>query len=167
MFARGNNRQLIFEDDLDRATYLGLLGTVVVLMRWRCLSYCLMPNHVHLVVETPDPNLAAGMCRLHGQYARWFNRRHRRVGHLFQSRYGSSRVHDDAQFWMTLAYVARNPVAAGLCKSAEGWSWSSHAAILDAPRRPAWLDVPRLFAFVAGISGRPGAEAYRRCVDGS
>ena len=166
VYARGNNRQAIFEDDLDRQTYLALLGEAVVRMDWRCLSFCLMPNHVHLLLETPEANLANGMCRLQGQYARRFNRRHRRSGHLFQGRYGSARVRDDAQLWMTIAYIARNPVASGLCERAAQWRWGSHAALADGAPPPGWLDVPRLHAFVTAITGAPGPDAYRRCVDG-
>jgi putative transposase len=166
VYARGNNRQAIFEDDFDRRAYLALVGEVVGRMEWRCLTYCLMPNHVHLLVETPAPNLATGMCRLQGQYARRFNRRHRRSGHLFQGRYGAVRVHDDAQLWMTIAYIARNPVASGLCRRADEWEWSSHAAIVAGKGRPAWLDVKRLLAFLRGVVGGSGRDAYQRCVDG-
>jgi putative transposase len=165
VYARGNNRQAIFEDDLDRATYVRLLGEVVVLMSWRCLSYCLMPNHVHLLIETPEANLGTGMCRLHGQYARRFNRRHGRIGHLFQRRYGATRIKDDPQLWMVIAYIARNPVVSGLCNRAEEWRWGSHPTVIDPTSQPGWLDVPRLHALVSALAGGPGTHAYRRCVD--
>jgi putative transposase len=90
VFARGNRRQRIYLDDVDRRRYLRLLQTVVAEQRWRCLAYCLMENHVHLLVETPAANLAGGMQRLHGWYAESFNARHRHVGHLFQGRYGAA-----------------------------------------------------------------------------
>ncbi|HEX2086835.1 MAG TPA: transposase [Solirubrobacteraceae bacterium] len=167
VFARGNNRQAIFEDDLDRATYLRLLGEAVGRTGWRCLSFCLMPNHVHLLLETPHANLGAGMCRLQGQYARRFNRRHRRSGHLFQGRYGSARVRDDAQLWMVIAYIARNPVASRLCKRPDEWPWGSHAPIVNGTPQPGWLDVGRLLAVVSAITGAPATDAYRRCVDGN
>ncbi len=166
VYARGNNRQRIFEDDFDRVAYLGLLADAVGRMNWRCLSYCLMPNHVHLLVETPAANLAGGMCRLQGQYARRFNRRHRRSGHLFQGRYGSTRIHDDPHLWMVVAYIARNPVTSRLCGQPHEWSWSSHAAIVDRAPRPAWLDVSRLFGFLGSAAGGAAPAAYRRCVDG-
>ena len=166
VYARGNNRQAIFEDDADRRVYLRLLGDTIGRTGWRCLSYCLMPNHVHLLLETARPNLGAGMWRLQLQYARGFNRRHGRSGHLFQGRYGSTRVRDDAQLWMVIAYIARNPVASRLCTRAEQWAWGSHAAMANGARPPAWLDVQRLHGFVAAISGEQGPAAYRRCVDG-
>ena len=164
VYARGNDRMAIFEDDRDRVAYLALLGDVVLRMGWRCLAYCLMPNHVHLLVETPEPNLGAGMCRLQGEYARRFNARHDRVGHLFERRYGSTRVKDDPQLWTVVAYIARNPVAAGLCDRPELWRWGSHTLMADETHGPAWLDVARLYAFLSGLVGGPGGDAYRRCV---
>lgn len=97
MFARGNRKQAIFRDDRDRRDYLGLLALEIRRTRWRCLSYCLMGNHVHLLVETPEANLAVGMQRLQGDYARTFNQRYKTVGHLFQGRYGSVRIRSDRQ----------------------------------------------------------------------
>jgi REP element-mobilizing transposase RayT len=79
VFARGNDRGLIYLDDADRAEYLRLLGQVVRWKRWRCLSFCLMDNHLHLLVETPEANLASGMQWLHGRFAQLFNERHDRV----------------------------------------------------------------------------------------
>ena len=93
-----------------------------------CLSYCLMGNHVHLLIETREPNLGAGMHRLHGAYAQWFNRRHGFVGHVFQNRYESVTIENDPQLWVTAAYIARNPVTAGLCASAG-------AMAMEQPRR--------------------------------
>ncbi|HEX8122214.1 MAG TPA: transposase [Solirubrobacteraceae bacterium] len=167
VYARGNNRQPIFVDDLDRRAYLDLLGQSVRRMEWRCLSYCLMPNHVHLLLETPEANLGPGMCLVHGRYARRFNHRHDRVGHLFQRRYGSVRVQDDAQLWMVIAYIARNPVASRLCRRPEEWRWGSHAAIVERRPAPPWLDTARLFGFAAALGGGSGADAYERCVRGA
>jgi REP-associated tyrosine transposase len=167
VYARGNDRQPIFVDDLDRRAYVDLLGSVIPRMGWRCLSYCLMPNHVHLLVETPEANLGRGMCLLQGRYARRFNHRHDRIGHVFQRRYGSVRVLDDAQLWMVIAYIARNPVTADLCATAEDWRWGSHGAIVDGNARQGWLDVPRLFGLVSAVAGGSGLDAYHRCVRGA
>jgi REP-associated tyrosine transposase len=139
VFARGNDRRTVFIDDADRRRYLEVLGTVVRRQRWLCLSYCLMDNHVHLLIETPEPNLGAGMQRLHGLYAQDFNERHGRSGHVFQGRYGAVRVRSDEQFWTAAAYVVRNPVAAGLCARPEDWPWSSHRATLHNTRE-SWFD---------------------------
>ena len=130
VWARGNNKALLFHDDVDREGYLWLLGSVVVRHRWRCLSYCLMDNHMHLLVETPEPNLGDGMQRLHGDFGRGFNRRHARSGPVFQGRFGSKPVGSDEQLWTVAGYIAANPVEAGLCRSPEDWRWNSHACVV-------------------------------------
>jgi hypothetical protein len=123
-----------------------------------------MPNHVHLLVETTTPNLAGGMQWLHGTYATRINRRHDRCGHLFQGRYGSVRIESDAQLSTTLAYIARNPVVAGLCRAVREWSWSSHGAVMRGERR-GWLDVGRLFSFLSAAGGDP-RHRYLQLVEG-
>jgi REP element-mobilizing transposase RayT len=146
VWARGNNKQAIFLDRLDRLMYLRLLAGIVARHDWRCLGYCLMRNHVHLLIETEKPNLGDGMRELHGAYARWFNWRHKRRDHVFGDRYGSKQMKSDAQLKVAGAYVVNNPVAAGLCERAEDWAWSSHRAVLEGTP-PAWLDVERLLWF--------------------
>ena len=131
VFARGVERRLIFLDDDDRRRYLRLLRGVVEQFRWHCLAYCLMPNHVHLLIETTQPNLGRGMHSLHGIYAQSFNERWTRVGHLFQSRFGSRAVRDDIGLMRVLPYITANPVAAGLCATPDEWEWSSHRALVD------------------------------------
>jgi REP element-mobilizing transposase RayT len=152
VYARGNWKQLIYVDDRDRAVYLDLLGETVRRYAWRCLAFCLMDNHVHLMVETEEANLGSGMQRMHGRYAQAFNVRHRRTGHLFQGRFGSVRVKSDAQLLLVARYIARNPVTAGLCEDPALWPWSSHQAVLTGTF-PAWLDVPRLLEYFASDGG--------------
>jgi putative transposase len=152
VYARGVDKRSIFRDDADRVRYLRGLAGVVGKRRWQLMAFCLMQNHVHLLVETPEPNLAAGMCQLHGDYVRYFNRRYNRSGHLFQGRYGAERVKTDEQLWVTAAYVAANPVRAGLCESAEQWPWGSHAAIVPGDA-PGWLDAGRLLGYFAAAGG--------------
>jgi REP element-mobilizing transposase RayT len=152
VFARGNRRQAIFADDRDRLAYLAMLGAVVRRQRWVCLAYCLMGNHVHLLIETPEANLGLGMMRLHGPYAQAFNRRHGTAGHLFQGRYGAERVESDAQLVMTLRYIALNPVEAGLCADAREWRWGSYAMVMEG-LAPAWLDGARVVAYLATWGG--------------
>jgi REP element-mobilizing transposase RayT len=154
VYARGNNRELIYRDVVDRRLYLEMLGNVVVTRRWRCLAYCLMDNHVHLLVETPEANLGSGMQLLHGLYAQRHNRRHRRSGHLFQGRFGAERVASDEQLWAAVAYIAHNPVEAGLCALPEEWPWSSHAAVLG-DARPEWFDVGEVLRRTAALGGEP------------
>src|SRR5919108_6608630 len=85
--SRGNAREDICLDDTDRAMFLGVLAEVISRFEWRCYAYCLMGNHYHLLIETPEPNLSKGMRQLNGVYTQRFNRRHGRVGHVFQGRY--------------------------------------------------------------------------------
>lgn len=159
VYARGNAKQAIYLDDLDRRMYLGLLGLAIKKRRWRCLAYCLMDNHVHLLLETPPAGLAGGMQWLHGVYAQTFNERHHRVGHLFQGRYGSVRVMTDGQLWALLRYVGVNPVEAGLCDRPSAWRWGSYGALhCDAP---SWLDREHVLGLLAASGGDP----MRRYID--
>jgi putative transposase len=162
VYARGNAGRRIYLDDVDRRLYLTLLGHVVATKRWRCLAYCLMDNHVHLVVETPETNLSDGMQLLHGIYAQKHNARYRSGGHLFQGRFGAVHVRSDPHLMAVLAYVARNPVEAGLCRHAGDWRWGSHAAVL-ANARPRWLDVRRLLHYF-DVGGNP-ARRYAELVE--
>lgn len=163
--ARGIRKLPIYLDDADRWKYLKLLRKTVERTGWRCMSYCLMGNHVHLLIETREPNLGAGMHRLHGAHAQWFNRRHGFVGHLFQDRYNAVPITSDPQLWVAAAYIARNPVTAGLCERPEDWPWSSHAHIIER-RPPAWLDAGRLAAYFAS-SGGEGITRYAEFVTAS
>jgi putative transposase len=160
VFARGVRRHAIYVDDVDRHSYLALLGQVVVRQGWHCLAYCLMKNHVHLLLETPQPNLAAGMHRLHGLHAQAFNKRHRHTGHVFQGRYGAVAVRKDAQLLAVARYIALNPVEARLCAQPAEWPWGSHAAVIGGTA-PRWLDVDRLLGYFGADGGDPG----RRYVD--
>jgi putative transposase len=134
--ARGNAKQPIYLDDRDCETFLRTLNHVRVRFGWRCLAYCLMVNHYHLVVETPQPNLSDGMRQLNGTFTQRFHRRHGRGGHLFQGRFHSVLVDRDQHLLELARYVARNPVRAGLCRRPEEWRWSSHCALAGlAPAR--------------------------------
>jgi putative transposase len=162
VFARGNNKRIIYRDDHDRRTYLRILRGTVRHFRWRLLAYCLMDNHVHLLLETREPNLGVGMRRLHGSYAQRFNARHGSSGHLFQERYGSVRVKTDEQLWTVAVYIAMNPVEAGLCGCPGDWPWSSHSMVLS-DTAPDWVDVPHLlecFAAAGGDGRRRYAELF-------
>lgn len=147
--ARGNARQKIFLDEEDRHRFLDLLGKEVTQQGWFCYAYCLMDNHYHLLVETPEPNLVAGMRRLNGVYTQAFNRRHRRVGHLFQGRYKAILVDRDAYFLELCRYIVLNPLRAKAVKRQEQWPWSSYAATAGRIASPSWLTIkPVLALFV-------------------
>jgi putative transposase len=111
VFARGNAKQRVFLDDADRLIYLRLLAKVTNQMSWRCLAYGLMENHLHLLIETPLANLSQGMQRLQSRYARDFNDRHRRVGHVFQGRFGAVRVTSASRLLSLLGTASGDPVA--------------------------------------------------------
>jgi putative transposase len=115
---------VIFGDEEDRQVYLRLLRSVAHQFRWRVWAYCLMNNHVHLLIQTCEPNLGRGIHVLHGLYAQYFNEKYGRVGHLFQNRYGSRLVRDEVQLATVGNYILENPVTAGLCSSRDEWPWS-------------------------------------------
>jgi len=130
--ARGVGKIAIYRGEADRLKFLAGLRRAVGRHRWRCLTYCLMDNHFHLLVQTPRPNLGAGMQALNGRYAQGFNARHRRSGHLFGARFHSEPVTSDPHLFMTLACIALNPVRANLCDDPAAWRWSAHRALLGA-----------------------------------
>ena len=138
--SRGTGPSAIFLDDADRQTFLATFSTVLRRSGWVCDAFCLMDTHYHLLIETPAPNIAAAMHRLNGLYARSFNRRHGRVGHLFQARYHAVLVQTDNHLLELFRYLALNPVRGGLCSSPEDWPWSSYASMLN-PTRQALLPV--------------------------
>jgi putative transposase len=139
--SRGNRRQAIFADDHDRRLFLRLLADTVVHHRWRCGAYCILSNHVHLLVQTPraTEDLPFGMHRLNGRYAQWFNDRHELDGHLFQGRFHSTVIEREGHLLEALRYIYRNPVTAGTCAVPEDWRWSSYAATIGTATSPSFL----------------------------
>jgi REP element-mobilizing transposase RayT len=146
---RGDRREEIFRDDLDRSSFLAALGVACAKTGWQVHAYCLMSNHFHLVVETPRPNLVSGMKWLLGTYTMRFNRRHGLSGHLFAGRYKSLIVDGTSSDYLRAVcdYVHLNPVRAGLTRGREPleiYRWSSYAAYLKPARRAEWLRCDRL-----------------------
>lgn len=161
--ARGNARQDIFLTDGDRALFLDLLAKEVGQQRWICHAYCLMENHYHLLIETTEPNLVRGMTRLNGVYTQAFNRRHRRVGHVFQGRYNSIVVDKDSYLLEVARYIVLNPVRAGLTNSPSRWRWSSYRATVGEIAPPPWLAIDWVLQQFA--ASKPAAQrAYREFV---
>src|SRR5436190_12768542 len=148
---RGDRREPIFRDDEDRERFLATLGEGCLKTGSQVHAYCLMPNHFHLVVETPAANLVAGMKWFLGVYTSRFNRRHKLFGHLFSGRYKSLIVDGSGEGYLKRVcdYVHLNPVRAGLLAAdqrLETYRWSSYQSYLQAPsRRPPWLRTQRLF----------------------
>jgi REP element-mobilizing transposase RayT len=144
--SRGNARQAIFLDDDDRRLFLHRLGQVVRARRWRCVAWCLMTNHYHVVVETPRPDLSRGMQRLNATYSQGFNARHERTGHVLQGRFAAVLVERESH-WLELArYVVLNPVRAGMVRWPEEYPWSSLRATLGLEPLPEWLEAAPLLA---------------------
>ena len=143
---RGNRRQAVFLDDVDREEYLALLEHVSSVLSWRAFGWCLMTNHVHLVLDVPAETISRGMQLVSGEYGQWFNWRHGHVGHLFQGRFHDSSVTDDEHLSELIPYVDLNPERGGVVERAERWPWSSHRAHLG-------LDPPRPFHDSAWVRG--------------
>lgn len=142
--SRGDRREVIYIDNGDREIFLSLLGEVCSRFNWIVYSYCLMDNHYHLLVETPDANLAKGMRQLNGVYTQRYNRRHGQVGHLFQGRYKAILVQKETYLMELSRYIVLNPLRAGIVKKPEGWRWSSHRAVVGQTKAPGWLDIDNL-----------------------
>jgi len=161
--SRGDRREDIYEDDADRADFLAVLGEVCDQHNWVCHAYCLMSNHYHLLVETPEGNLSQGMRQLNGVYTQHFNRRHGRTGHVFQGRYKAILV-DKNDYLLELArYIVLNPVRAQMVRSAKDWPWSSYRATAGQARAPEWLHTEWLLAAFGRRKGK-AMDAYRRFV---
>jgi REP element-mobilizing transposase RayT len=139
--ARGNARKAIVRDDPDRARFVDTLAAMVARYRVRCHAWVLMDNHYHLLLETPSPNLSQALRHLNGVYTQAFNRRHRRVGHLFQGRFKAIVVEKEAYLLELCRYVVLNPVRAGVVREARAYPWSSYRATGGLTTAPAWLTV--------------------------
>lgn len=126
--SRGNERKSVFKDELDREAFLKVLTQVNKRYHWFCHAYCLMDNHYHILIETPDGNLSIGMRQLNGVYTQIFNRRHRRIGHLFQGRFKAILIQKNSHLLEVCRYVVLNPVRARKVKQPGDWEWSSYLA---------------------------------------
>ena len=163
---RGDRREPIFKDDADRKRFLETLAEACVKTEWQVHAYCLMQNHFHMVVETPQANLVAGMKWFLGTFTSRFNRRHRLFGHLFSGRYKSLVVEGSGDGYLRTVcdYVHLNPVRAKLLtpeQSLGDYRWSSYREYLQTPgKRPGWLRMDRLLGEL-GI-GRDDAAGRRR-----
>jgi putative transposase len=163
VFSRGNRRQDVYLDAIDRFRFLDRLEEVVAWFGWLVHAYCLMPNHFHLLLETPEPNLSAGMHRLNFLSAQSFNRRHDVDGHLFQGRFHSPLVTSDEHLVELSRYVALNPVRAGLVRDPVDWRWSSYRATAGLVSRPPFLTLDLVLGYFAS-DPEAASRAYREYV---
>lgn len=141
VIARGNNKRKIFFDDKDRRGFLKWLKDVAKTHNLIIHAYCLMTNHYHLLVETPDGNLSIAMRDLNGNYSQWFNARHGRVGHLFEGRFKSFVIEKETYLLTVARYIVLNAVRAGLVTHPRLWKWCSYNATAGIAKTPEWLHV--------------------------
>jgi putative transposase len=160
---RGVRRTRIFRSAGDYDLFETILADVVERFAWRCHTYCSMPNHYHLLVETPAPNLSVGMQRLNSTYAQWFNELHGFTGHVFERRFFSRLVESTYELLELVRYIVLNPVRAGICKEAGAWKPSGYLTLAGKSRREPFLTTD----LVLGHFGRDverAHEAFRKFV---
>jgi putative transposase len=163
--SRGNRKQPIFLCEGDHELFLELTRRVVCQRRWSVHAYCLMPDHYHLLLETPSADLSAGMQEINGRYGAWFNRLHGCVGHVFQGRFKAIAVESDGHLLHLTRYIALNPVRARLCLAPADWRWSSFSQIAGACDRDS-LSSERVLGFFGDDLGR-AREMFRSFVEGA
>ena len=135
----GDRREAIYEDEEDRERFLSLLAKVAEAFNWRCPAYCLMNNHYHILIRTRRANLKKAMLWFGTTYTQRFNRRHFRSGHLFQGRYKSIVVQNEAYLLQLSYYIHRNPLRAGMVKRLADYRWSSYKVYAYNRKSPKWL----------------------------
>jgi putative transposase len=161
--SRGNRRDNIFEGNDDREQFLQLLNDVCESYNWVCHSYCLMSNHYHLLIETPDANLSKGMRQLNGVYTQTFNRNHNHVGHLFQGRFKAILVEKQSYLLELARYIVLNPVRAQMVRSAREWPWSSYRATAGQEAGPKCLYVDWILS-AFGKRKQQAIEGYKQFI---
>ena len=161
--SRGNARHKVFFTDSDRQLFLDTVAHVVSRYRWICHAYCLMANHYHLLVETPKGNLSIGMRQLNGLYTQSFNRRHKRVGHLFQGRYKAILVEKESYLLELCRYIVLNPVRVRGGAKPGSWKWSSYRATAGLAAVPEFLSTDWLLEQF-GKSRSAAQKRYREFV---
>jgi REP element-mobilizing transposase RayT len=159
--SRGDGREDIYLSDADRLAWLDVFGQVCKRFNWVCHAWCQMTNHYHILIETPEANLAQGMRQLNGVYTQRFNRAHARVGHVFQGRYKAILVERDSYLLELARYVVLNPLRARMVRRIENWPWSSYHATCGQEAAPTWLQTDWILAQF----GRQRASAIRKYVE--
>ena len=159
--SRGDRREPIFEDDEDRDAFLAVVAQAFARFDAVALAYCLMDNHYHLVIHTRRGNLSRLMQQLNGVYTQAYNRRHNKVGHLFQGRFKGILVDENAYLLEVCRYVDLNPVRARLVRDPGNWRWSSYRAHTGNAISPAWLDTPTVHGYLLGRDAATAADRRR------
>ena len=159
--SRGNAKAPIFIDDDDHIKFIDILAKSIATHQWLCHAYCLMNNHYHLLIETPEANLSDGMHLVNGMYTQAFNKKHTRTGHVFEGRFKSIIVEKDSYLLELTRYILRNPVRAGMVESPEEHRWSSYNAMTGRIPTPGFLHTDALFS----LFGNSRADALNACID--
>lgn len=170
--ATGN--ELYYRDDVDRMAWIRLLVKLCARRGWRCLAFCQLTTHVHLLVEVPDWSLPLGMQWLNAQHSRDLNDRHGRVGQFVRGRYGSRRVASAKDLVGVYVYVVLNPVEAGMCRRPEDWRWSSYASAIGLCDDFPFVDPSAVIAEAGGsaaalqasVDAELDARLYRTAMSG-
>ena len=168
VMARGNGRQRIFHADADYQRMTDGLAKTIARTGWQVFAFVWMPNHIHLFVRTPKPNLSVGMQYLLSGYANWYAKRHQRTGHLFQGRFKAELVEDESYFWTLSRYVHLNPVRGKkpLVDHPSSWAWSSYPGYCRKSARVDWIEYESVLAAWQGeMGGKDSGLAYRRFVE--
>ena len=161
VWVNATGSELYFRDPDDRIAWIRRLVRTLDSYGWKCLAFCQLDTHVHLLLEIPDDSLPVGMKHLNLEYSRDFNARHRRAGQFVRGRYGNRRIIDGPDLVGTYAYVVLNPVAAGLCLRPEDWRWSSYATTLGIARDFPFVDASLVLAETGGST-----DTLRSVVEG-
>jgi putative transposase len=140
--SHANAGRVLFADNAERREFLDILAALIPGRAWSCMAFCLLTTHYHLLVQTPDADLAAGMQYLNGRFAQRVNFVRQEKGHLFDARYGSEFVETEQHALNAHRYIALNAVSAGIVARPEDWPWSSYRALLGFTRAPTFLDIP-------------------------
>ncbi|KKW44438.1 MAG: Toxin-antitoxin system, toxin component, RelE family [Parcubacteria group bacterium GW2011_GWA2_56_7] len=160
VMSRGDHKQPVFFDSTHYLKFIEFLSLTIEKYNWICHSYCLMNNHYHILIETPEPNLGLGMHQLNAGYANWFNTFNDKSGHVFQGRYKSVLVQENTHLLELSRYIILNPVEAGVVEKPEDWVWSSCRAMYGMSPSPHWLTTKWLL----GCFGQSGQSEYKRFV---
>lgn len=161
--SRGNARNDIFHADQDRKEFLSILDSVVRRYNWLCHAYCLMNNHYHLLIETPDGNLSQGMRQLNGIYTQKYNWLHHKTGHVFQGRYKAILVEKESYLLELCRYVVLNPVRARMVAKPEEWKWSSYRYTAGFIKAPGYLTTDWIISLF-GNNKTEAQKLYRRFI---
>ena len=164
VFARGNEKACIFVDDEDYCSFLELFAAALTRFGVRCVAYCLLWNHYHVLLVPGAQPISRLQHQLGSAYAQRFNRRHQRVGHLLQGRFGCRIVEDGAYARTVLRYLALNPVAAGRVPRPEDWRWSSYRFAAGLADTPEFLSLDDIWAAFGTTEAEAGRERFTQFV---